>query len=395
MFCSDIFLRVIQDNFVNPTSNNIVYFRPTHSTNKEDIYNSDLFSFESEAGPFFCAYEEPLDDNILNIFQDVISESEIFSNYTTQPSGIYSKSKFLINSEFSQFKNAWLKKNRWIDWYCFYHGFASLYWFSRFQFLPKTNDINFTHIFINLNNLISKKRSYRMNFLAQVVAKKLDRFGLISMPRLSKNVIKEEISDPASCLSQNAKKLIYTNLSSCNKKFILDTFLPDGILSADINEDLQKNALFEIVSETVFYDQKLHLTEKIFKPIAMRKPFILLSAPGNLQYLKGYGFKTFNNWIDESYDLEPDNDVRISKVVGIIERLSQCSREHLETMYHEMQEVVEYNFNHFYGDFKKIIINELFDNFEKAMKIYNYDKFERFQLTYKGDIKRIKDFFLL
>ena len=44
--------------------------------------------------------------------------------------------------------------------------------------------------------------------------------------------------------------------------------------------------LFHIVTETIFYDNKLHFTEKVFKPIVARRPFFLVGAPGNLAYLK-------------------------------------------------------------------------------------------------------------
>jgi hypothetical protein len=78
------------------------------------------------------------------------------------------------------------------------------------------------------------------------------------------------------------------------------------------------SSLWNIVTETVFYDNKLHLTEKIFKPIVLKRPFVLVGAPGNLQYLKEYGFQTFDKWINEDYDNEIDPDIRIKKIVARI-----------------------------------------------------------------------------
>ena len=39
--------------------------------------------------------------------------------------------------------------------------------------------------------------------------------------------------------------------------------------------------------------------------------------------------------------------------------------------YEEIQEVLEYNFNHFYGDFKTIIVDELVNNFENCLHEWN------------------------
>jgi hypothetical protein len=102
-----------------------------------------------------------------------------------------------------------------------------------------------------------------------------------------------------------------------------------------------------------------------------KRPFILVGAVGNLAYLKSYGFKTFDRWIDESYDLEEDNFLRIEKITNEIEKLCNLPKQELEQMYNEMQEILEFNHTHFYGEFKKIIVHELVDNFEKILVQFN------------------------
>ena len=47
------------------------------------------------------------------------------------------------------------------------------------------------------------------------------------------------------------------------------------------------------------------------------------------------------------------------------------SPEQLKQMHQEMQEVLLYNYNHFYGDFKRIIVDELVDNFEGILMQIN------------------------
>jgi len=152
-------------------------------------------------------------------------------------------------------------------------------------------------------------------------------------------------------------------LSNLDAPLIIDTVTPDGTLSANINFKDLVDAFWHVVTETVYFFPKLHLTEKVFKPIIAQRPFILVAAPGNLAYLRSYGFKTFSHWIDESYDHEPDHYVRIEKITQEIARLCAMSQEQLQQMHQEMQEMLEFNYNHFYGEFRSIITNELVDNF--------------------------------
>jgi hypothetical protein len=391
MFCSDVFLDVLKKNFIEPTSLNACYHYPTHSTNKDDICITG--SHDADAGPYVCAYEEPLFLELLESYENKIHQAAVFNNHNIEPRGFNRPLKFLINSEHSQLKNNWIKTNQYIDWYLFYHGFASLFWYRRFQYLPKSKT-KFTHVFINYNHLILQKRSYRLNFLAKILANNLDNYGLISMASLKKHW-KKEIFDPNSLLSNNSKKIILEQVKKTNKDFVLDCHDVHGALSADVNLEFNNQAFFQIVSETVFYDSKLHLTEKIFKPIVCRQPFILLGAPFNLKYLKSYGFQTFDRWIDESYDEEIDPDIRIQKVVLEIEKLTKLSLSQLYDMHNQMQAILDYNFYHFYSDFKVKIVEEMIDNFDKAINIFNYDASDRFKINYNQNLHEIKRIFLL
>jgi len=134
-------------------------------------------------------------------------------------------------------------------------------------------------------------------------------------------------------------------------------------MSANVRLDQLTSAFCHVVTETVYFLPKLHLTEKVFKPIVAKRPFILVAAPGNLAYLKSYGFKTFDRWIDESYDQETDNYLRIEMITAEIKKLCELSPAALQQMYQEMQEVLEYNFDYFYNGFKGVLVNELVDNF--------------------------------
>jgi hypothetical protein len=285
--------------------------------------------------------------------------------------------QLFANSEKSDLKKQWLKQYPLLDWYFFFHGFAALDWFRDFKYLNNST-AKFTKVFICLNHNIKNNRSYRIHLLSELRSRQVESAGFISAPMLSQKVIKQELMDPNSRLSLDAKKHIYSNLLPTAESIELEQVNYNDA-SANISPFLPQ-ALWSIVTETVYYDEKLHLTEKIFKPIVSQRPFILVAAPGNLAYLKSYGFKTFDRWIDESYDDEHDPDRRMQKISAEIEKLCRLPWHELMAMYQEMQDILAYNYQHFYGDFRTIIVNELVDNFEVCTKIYNLNKSERFRL---------------
>jgi hypothetical protein len=122
---------------------------------------------------------------------------------------------------------------------------------------------------------------------------------------------------------------------------------------------LADQSLLHVVTETVYHGKKLHLTEKTFKPIVMQQPFILVSCQGSLEYLRGYGFKTFNNFWDESYD-EADDATRLLKIGLLLSDLDGLSAREKQHLQQALVKTVEHNFNWFYSrEFEELLWDEL------------------------------------
>lgn len=107
-----------------------------------------------------------------------------------------------------------------------------------------------------------------------------------------------------------------------SKKFDLDPNLPlklvnqgtiDWRYACKTYQDLSKNYHIEIIVETDVYSSHW-FTEKTAKCLYTGKPFLLLSGPGSLQNLRTMGFETFYDFIDESYDNEPNPYSRLIKL---------------------------------------------------------------------------------
>tara|TARA_B100000287_G_scaffold18868_1_gene18890 strand:- start:7779 stop:9092 length:1314 start_codon:yes stop_codon:yes gene_type:complete len=110
------------------------------------------------------------------------------------------------------------------------------------------------------------------------------------------------------------------------------------------------NSYFNIISETTWgpsYDfvkpQKIHITEKVWKPVSTFQPFILISTKNNLNKLREWGFKTFDGFIDESYDELDTYGERVDVINKEIIRLCSMSRKELDDWYWSMEDILQHN----------------------------------------------------
>jgi hypothetical protein len=359
----DNFYNVLYANLFNQSSDSRFIYFLNFTTN---VTTSDLFlSWQPTPGVNSLAHDnitifydqEPIfDDTVMQLLDSVMTNDEWL---------VHSGQLILGNSEHSNLKTALCKNSRLNDWYYFYHGFAALDWYRDYKYFPKSK-FKFDKVFMSLNHLMTTDRSYRLTLVANYIENGIMDQGIVSLPLKDKNrSVKEELFAQDSKMSVAAKKLVHKHVLPLSAPLIADTEYPDGYMSAATDFDFQRKAFWHVVAETVFYHKKLHLTEKIFKPIIARRPFLLVAAPGNLAYLKTYGFKTFYKWVDESYDNEQDDDKRIAMLVEQLKKLCALNKDDLYNMQQEMDDILDYNFNHFYGKFKHIIVSEMLENFQK------------------------------
>ena len=92
---------------------------------------------------------------------------------------------------------------------------------------------------------------------------------------------------------------------------------------------------FAVVTESKFFHDTVFntnrelsldchfLSEKTYKFIHGKKPFILSAMPRSLEMLRRNGYKTFHPYIDESYDTINNDEMRLLAIVNEIKRL--CS----------------------------------------------------------------------
>ena len=130
-----------------------------------------------------------------------------------------------------------------------------------------------------------------------------------------------------------------------------------------IPEDLyyHDESYFSVITETVFYAKNeywrphailnyadgVFISEKTYRPIAMKHPFILMAYPGTLKRLRERGYKTFSPFIDESYDDIIDGEQRLEAIFKEISRLCAFTDEQWLEWQTNIKPIVEYNYENF------------------------------------------------
>lgn len=99
----------------------------------------------------------------------------------------------------------------------------------------------------------------------------------------------------------------------------------------------------DIVSESTIVGNAFTITEKTWRPILSRRPFILMSNLNSLQNLKKLGFETFEDYWAEDYDYYECGD-RIKEIQSLVSHLSSMPLKEIHLMLKNMQPVLEHNY---------------------------------------------------
>lgn len=219
-----------------------------------------------------------------------------------------------------------LESQGWLTVHYWYHAIVSRHWFAKYQWYK------------DLRPTLSKLPC-RMMFYAR---------GLDGTRSYRRDLI--------SALTA------YTDVLYINEAV-------SGDASATIDVTHKQHAHMQIVMETLFDQNFVHLTEKVFKPIVMSQPFVLFAPAGSLAYLRSYGFRTFSALWDESYDLETDHVRRRSKVLELIDQLLGLSDSAWQSMLQQCETILVHNRTLFFGDaFANQLVHELDTNMTHAVR---------------------------
>ena len=128
------------------------------------------------------------------------------------------------------------------------------------------------------------------------------------------------------------------------------------------------NTYFSLITETLFYEHGHYISEKTFKGIAHLHPFVILGKPGIIKQLQKWGFKTFSDFWDESYDDIHNNSERMIKVYELVHSLIQKSNEEWDVLYESIIPILIHNRNHLLSLNEDLVSNTYITNLNKLLE---------------------------
>ena len=342
------FLPFVEDR----TQTSIHWFDPFGSVRFDDIKNSKAINNkQNDAQRYLFWDQEPINPTLFQPFADEFVD-------------VYDGTTTLITSE---------RDSEYVNWatdtygfktaYYFFHGWAALDWYrgyNRSLLIKPPKERTISRTFIAPNRIVAGRRNHRLLILYHI---------------FKNNLLNNWISCPATCPEENVSVVdavrsltaIYPDIEQIFAQqplpmdFPGETGHPMRSCWLDLFTESAECLLY-LVTETVATGHRLHLTEKTFKPICLRMPFVIVGTQGSLAYLRSYGFRTFEGIWDESYDNEPNDVLRIEQIASLLRSLDELPTAAKQDLFDQCQEVVEHNYRHFYsGTFEEILWQELQD----------------------------------
>lgn len=215
------------------------------------------------------------------------------------------------------------------------------------------------HTIQDINNSI-ESRIEKKNFLFFCRHSKLER--LLTLDCLYKIGLEKNLVSWNKNLIAQSKVDLDKFLEKTENYTLYNMFLnEDRILDIDDitkiagygfeTKKLYEESFISLVAESVFYQlnefKTGYLSEKIWKPIGHCHPFILIGPSKSLQYLREIGFKTFDPYIDESYDIIENDEERLEKIFELVNNFSQKTLDEKYEFLKNVKDIVEFNQKHF------------------------------------------------
>ena len=223
--------------------------------------------------------------------------------------------------------------------------------------------------FFMYNKHYKNKNSFQIDH----TAKKYDFLYLNKQPREHRKLLFQKIQE-ANLLENSLWSFIGLDNPKRLTKEYEPPWIADGLITLANNND-QDQDIYErpynhtqvnIITESNVNNNETFITEKVWKAIIMKQPFIVYGNNGTLTTLKEYGFSTFDNVFDESYDKEIDLDKKIDKIIALCKTIKN---NNFKDVYKNTETIRENNFDNFFkkDNISKFVNSRLkkwFTNFE-------------------------------
>ena len=211
-------------------------------------------------------------------------------------------------------------------------------------------------------------RHHRIWFYKYLCEAGLIDKGLVSMNAFSPEryyfegeVINDE---EAIYINQDLPKLVYGKRND---------ELDDNFYICRFNNEQSLDTYTTVISEAQCgdSDKTMFLSEKTFKVIAVRHPFIIMGNKDSMRMMRKIGYKTFDGFIDESYDSLPTHE-RMLAIIESLKKLDKVS-DKIE-WFKSLENIIEHNYETFISKLYRLpdsftVLTDYYNNFFKTSKL--------------------------
>jgi hypothetical protein len=239
------------------------------------------------------------------------------------------------------------------------------------------------YLYSCLNNA---PRPHRALFLGALIDRGLDTSGYISSPSvpfeelfsLTTEYMSIELKHGALSIKEFNRGIAYLNCLAEKYPLVLDSPQNSDIHmeTMSLDTDFIQNMMscdIDIVTET-FVDNTIYITEKIFKPIMMKRPFMVLGASKTLDTLIQQGYNVYRHLYADAIRMDKETSIMqsISMMVDNVETL--LMKKDSPALWQDITEqnaaIATHNYNNFI-DRKTHIMQSSKNSFETWLNIYS------------------------
>lgn len=106
-------------------------------------------------------------------------------------------------------------------------------------------------------------------------------------------------------------------------------------------------SFIEIVTES-YVNFSSHFSEKSYKPLFYKKPFITFAGPYYYTTMKKYGFELYDELFDYDFDTNENVEERISDILFQLLEINMLSIENLNDIIDNIKDKINHNFNNLF-----------------------------------------------
>jgi len=320
--------------------------------------------------PMICHDQEPLK---FSDHQQGADKAGVFRHTVFHTFNFYDRILLLHSEQRSEELEKFVAAGA-IPVYYWSHAVIAHDWFRYAQHDIVLKNKRIEKLFLIYNRAWTGTREYRLKFAELIIDSGLSnqcRMGFNPQDQHSHYQTHEFVNADFAVSRNDIDQYFYLNQTS-------------NTASADfVNHDYQQTAI-EVVLETLFDDNRWHLTEKALRPIACGQPFMLGAAPGSLEYLRSYGFLTFAPWIDETYDTIQNPLHRLQAMIKEMKRIAELPDHEQAALFENVNKIARLNQERFFSnEFLQQVLQEYKNNLTAAIQQAQHHKCASYYKNYR------------